>query len=106
MTEPRPDSSVPAASPGRPAAFGALRLPGYRAHFATYMLAMMADIIEHIISYWVAFQKFHSPALGGFAVLSHWIPFLAFSVSVGALNDRFDARRIIQIAMLLFMTVL
>jgi MFS family permease len=87
-----------------PAAFGALRLPGYRAHFATYMLAMMADNIEHVISYWVAFQKFHSPALGGFAVLSHWIPFLAFSVSVGALNDRFDARRIIQVAMLLFMT--
>ena len=63
---------------------------------------MMADNIEHVISYWVVFQKFHSPALGGFAVLSHWLPFLLFSVAVGALADRFDPRRIIQCGMLLF----
>ena len=80
----------------------ALRLPGYRVHFATYLLAMMADNIEHVISYWVAFQKFHSNALGGFAVISHWLPFLGFSVSVGALNDRFDSRRLIQIGMVMF----
>jgi len=92
------------APPAKPQAFAALRLGGYRAHFITYVLAMMADNIEHVISYWVAFQKFHSPALGGFAVLSHWLPFLAFSVGVGALNDRFDARRIIQAGMMLFIT--
>ena len=39
---------------------------------------MMADNIEHVISYWVMFQKFHSPALGGFAVICHWVPFLLF----------------------------
>ena len=61
------------------------------------MLTMMADNIEHVISYWVVFQKFHSAALGGFAVVSHWLPFLVFSVPVGALNDRFDSRRLIQI---------
>src|SRR3989449_7358770 len=49
------------------------------------------------------FQKFHSPALGGFAMLSHWLPFLFFSVLSGALADRFDTRRIIQIGMALFM---
>jgi MFS family permease len=86
-------------------AFGALRLPGFRAFLGTFMLAMMADNIEHVISYWVVFQKFHSPALGGFAVLSHWLPYLGFSVSVGALNDRFDSRRIIQAGMALFVTV-
>jgi MFS family permease len=68
------------------------------------MLAMMADNIEHVISYWVAFQKFHSAALGGFAVVSHWLPFLMFSVPVGALNDRFDSRRLIQAGMVLFIT--
>ena len=82
----------------------ALTLPGFRAFLATFMLAMMADNIEHVISYWVLFQKFHSPALGGFAVLSHWLPYLGFSVSVGALNDRFDSRRIIQAGMVLFIT--
>jgi MFS family permease len=66
------------------------------------MLTMMADNIEHVISYWVAFQKFHSPALGGFAVVSHWLPFLLFSVAVGALNDRFDSRRLIQVGAVLF----
>jgi MFS family permease len=93
------------SAPPKQAAFGALRLPGYRAHFLTYALAMMADNIEHVITYWVAFQKFKSPALGGFAVISHWLPFLGFSVTVGALNDRFDSRRIIQVAMALFMSV-
>jgi MFS family permease len=55
-----------------------------------------------VISYWVVFQKFHSPALAGFAVVSHWLPFLLFSVAVGGLADRFDPRRIIQCGMLLF----
>ncbi len=58
---------------------------------------MMADNIEHVISYWLMFQKFHSAALGGFAVIAHWVPFLVFSLPVGALNDRFDSRRLIQI---------
>jgi MFS family permease len=74
----------------------------YRLQFASYVLAMMADNIEHVISYWVVFQKFQSPTLGGFAVLSHWLPFLLFSVAVGGLADRFDPRRIIQCGMLLF----
>src|SRR6516165_2285835 len=76
--------------------FAALRHSGYRAQFVTYFLAMMADNIEHVISYWVVFQKFHSPALAGFAVLSHWLPFLLFSVASGVLADRFDPRRLIQ----------
>ncbi|QRK09916.1 MFS transporter [Archangium violaceum] len=80
----------------------ALRTPGYRTFLLTFMLAMMADNIEHVISYWVVFQKFHSAALGGFAVVSHWLPFLMFSVPVGALNDRFDSRRLIQCGMVLF----
>ena len=85
-----------------PAATSALRIPGYRTFLITFMLAMMADNIEHVISYWVVFQKFHSAALGGFAVVSHWLPFLMFSVPVGALNDRFDSRRLIQAGMVLF----
>ncbi len=46
--------------------------------------------------------EFHSPALGGFAVLSHWLPFLLFSVASGALSERFDPRRVIQVGMGLF----
>ena len=82
--------------------FAALREPAFRAYFLTSALAMMADAIEHVISYWMMFEKFHSPALGGFAVVSHWLPFLLFSVYSGALADRFDPRRIIQIGMFFF----
>ena len=82
----------------------ALRLPGFRAFFITYMLGMMADNIEHVISYYVAFDKFKSTALAGFAVISHWVPFLLGSVAVGGLNDRYDSRRIIQCGMALFIT--
>ena len=89
----------------RPVAFAALRHGSFRAYFLTMAAAMMADNIEHVISYWVMFQKFHSPALAGFAVLSHWLPFLLFSVYFGALADRHDCRRIIQLALALFMGV-
>jgi MFS family permease len=90
-----------AAAPAKQS-FAALRHGGYRAQFITYVLAMMADNIEHVISYWVVFRKFESPALAGFAVVSHWLPFLLFSVAAGALADRFDPRRIIQCGMTLF----
>ena len=67
--------------------------------------AMMADNVEHVISYWMMFQRFHSPALGGFAVISHWVPYLLFAGFTGGLADRFDIRRLIQVGMLLFMGV-
>lgn len=89
-----------------PAAAGsALRHRGYRGFFLTLATAMMADSVEHVISYWVLFEKFHSPLLGGFAVVSHWLPFLLLSMWAGALADRFDPRRVIQLGMLLFMGV-
>jgi len=91
------------ASPSPTQSFAALRHRGFQAQFVTYVLAMMADNVEHVISYWVLFQKFHSQALAGFAVISHWVPFLLFSIYAGALADRFDPRRIVQLGMLCFM---
>ena len=85
--------------------FPALRRPVFRAYFFGAASAMMADSIEHVISYWIMFQKFQSPALAGFAVISHWVPFILFSLWSGALADRYDPRRIIQIGMLVFMSV-
>ena len=85
--------------------FFALRQPVFRAYFFGAASAMMADSIEHVISYWIMFEKFHSPALAGFAVISHWVPFILFSLWSGALADRYDPRRIIQAGMLVFMAV-
>ena len=84
-------------------AFEALRIPSFPIFVGTFVLTMMADSVEHVISYWAAFQKFHSASLGGFAVISHWLPYLLFSVGVGSLNDRFDSRRLIQIGAASFM---
>jgi MFS family permease len=95
-------TSPPAAPATPPKSFAALRHPQYRIYFIATALAMMADNIEHVISYWVLYQKFQSPTLGGIAVLTHWLPFLLFSVYSGALADRFDPRRIIQIGMACF----
>jgi MFS family permease len=94
-------STTPAAARPR-LSFAAMRHPQFRWFFFTYVAAMMADNIEHVISYWVMFRHFHSAALGGFAVLSHWLPFLFFSIAVGALGDRVDPRRIIQVGMVMF----
>ena len=85
--------------------FAALRHPAFRVYFIISSLAMMADSIEHVISYWILFEKFESPALGGFAIVSHWLPFLFFSFWSGSLADRFDPRRIIQIGMGFFILV-
>ena len=98
--------STSRAQGGPPAprqSFAALRHPGYRAYLIGNMLAMAADSTEHVITYWVAFQKFQSPALAGFAVISHWLPFLLFSAYAGALADRVDPRRLVQIGIVLFM---
>ena len=65
----------------------------------------MADNVEHVISYWVMFQTFQSPALGGFAVISHWVPYLLLSVWAGGLADRYDPRRLIQLGVVLFIGV-
>ena len=83
----------------------ALTLPSFATFVTVNMMAMMGDNIEHVISYWVCWEKFHSPALAGFAIVSHWLPYLLFSVAVGALNDAFDSRRLIQLGMAIFMIV-
>ena len=88
-----------------PTSFPALRQPVFRAYFAGAASLMMADSIEHVISYWMMFEKFHSPALAGFAVISHWVPFLLLSIWSGALADRYDPRRLIQLGMAVFMGV-
>jgi MFS family permease len=85
--------------------FVAFRHAGFKPFLAGGVLAMMADNIEHVITYWVIFQHFKSPALGGFAVIAHWLPFLLFSVPVGALAERVDPRRLIQAGMVLFILV-
>jgi MFS family permease len=89
----------------RPRAFTPFANGDYRTFLLTATAAMMADNIEHVISYWVMFQKFHSPALGAFAVVSHWVPYLLFGAYSGRMADRFDIRRLIQIGMLLLAAV-
>ena len=88
-----------------PRAFASLANPRFRRYFLFATAAIMADSIEHVISYWVMFQKFHSPALAGFAVISHWVPHLLFAAWSGALADRMDVRRLIQIGMVLLLGV-
>jgi len=107
MSEPAPQQTPveAAATPRKPVAFAALHHRDYRIYFIATMLSMMADNIEHVISYWVIFQAFRSPTLAGFAVLTHWLPFLFFSVYFGALADRYDCRRIIQAAQIMYMLV-
>jgi MFS family permease len=95
------------AAPGVKAGakFGALRNRDCRWYLGGTLLSMMADNVEHVITYWVLWQTFHSPTLVGFQVISHWVPFLLFSVYFGGLADRFDCRRVIQAAQGLFMAV-
>jgi MFS family permease len=83
--------------------FAALRAPWYKSYLTGGSLLMAGDNAEHAITYLVMWQLFQSPLLAGFAVVSHWLPHLLFSLQFGALADRFDARRLIQIGCGLFM---
>jgi MFS family permease len=83
-------------------AFAALHHRDYRRYFMVNLFSTMGDNIEHVISYWLLYQKFRSPVLAGFAVISHWTPFLLFAVYFGALADRYDCRRIIQASQILY----
>ncbi len=100
--QPEPGVTPTAAPPRR---FAALRNKDCRPYLFGAGLAMMADNIEHVITYWVLWEKFQSPALAGFAVISHWAPFLLLSMWFGSLADRYDCRRVIQAAQVLFMLV-
>ncbi|HEX4443571.1 MAG TPA: MFS transporter [Galbitalea sp.] len=94
-----------APDPEMPRRFAGLRNRNSRPYLFVAGLSMMADNNEHVITYWVLWQKFHSPALVGFEVISHWLPFLLLSVWFGSLAQRYDCRRLIQIAQGLFMLV-
>jgi MFS family permease len=99
------DTSAPRPPLARPRAFTSLSNRDFRLFFFAATAAMVADNVEHVISYFVVFQKFHSPALLGFAVVSHWVPYLVLGGFTGRLADRFGPRRLIQTGMLLFMAV-
>jgi len=91
------------AAPAAATKFGALYHRDYRHYFLLALVGMTAESIEHVASYWVIYESFHSPTLAGFAVISHWVPYLIFSVYTGALADRFDCRRLIQVSQGLLM---
>lgn len=82
--------------------FAALRARWYKSYLTGGSLLMAGDNAEHAITYLVMWQLFESPLLAGFAVVSHWLPHLLFSIPFGTLADRFDCRRIIQISCGLF----
>src|SRR5260370_1472254 len=98
-------SHVPESEKGAPAdstRFAAFRSPDSRNYIVGASMSMAGDSIEHVISYWVLYQQFHSPALAGFAVISHLIPAL-FSVDFGAWAARSHSPKIVPFPQLLFM---
>jgi MFS family permease len=103
--KPNPVNSYSALEPERKKAFAALHHRDFRRYFIVHLFSTMGDNIEHVISYWLLFEKFRSPVLGGFAVISHWTPFLFFAVYFGALADRYDCRRVIQASQFMYAVV-
>jgi MFS family permease len=100
-----PDTRAVAGPAPKRRAFASFANADFRIYALGATAAMMADNIEHVITYKVMFDRFHSPALGGFAVISHWVPYLLLAGFTGGLADRFDIRRLIQTGMLLFIGV-
>jgi hypothetical protein len=68
------ESPAQIAAPVDRTRFAAFRNRSCRNYIVGASMSMGGDSIEHVISYWVMFQQFQSPALAGFAVISHWVP--------------------------------
>ena len=102
MSENTPGVDNGSAAPRR---FSVLRSWKTAPYLVGSGMGMMGDNIEHVITYWVLWQTFESPALVGFQLISHWLPFLLLSVYAGSLAERFDCRRLIQIGQIMFMVV-
>jgi MFS family permease len=85
--------------------FAVLAHPSFRWFTIASVLWMMGDNIEHVISYWALFEEFDSPVLGGYAVISHWAPFLLGGVFGGSLADRYDCRKLFLVSMAMFIFV-
>lgn len=100
-----PPAGPPSGISAKPQRFYALRNRHSRPYLITSGLSMLGDNTEHVITYWVLWETFHSPALVGFQVISHWLPFLLFSVPFGQLAERYDCRKVIQAAQGVFMLV-
>lgn len=98
-----PSVTVSAASP-QARAFPALYHRDYRLYAWTLALAMAADNIEHVMGYWLIWEISHSPFWLGYAVFTHWIPFVLFSAVAGTLADRLDSRIMIQASQALYMS--
>jgi MFS family permease len=96
---------VTTPEPHRPRRFGVLRDRHARPYLLTSGLSMLGDNTEHVLTYWVLWEEFHSAGLVGFEVVSHWLPYLLLSVPFGALAERYDCRRLVQVAQGLFMVV-
>jgi len=105
VVDPLSSIRIAVSSPEKKIAFAALHHRDYRRYFIVNLFSAMGDNIEHVISYWLLYQKFHSPVLAGFAVISHWTPFLLFAVYFGALADRHDCRRVIQASQVMYAAV-
>lgn len=88
-----------------PQKFAALRQRTPRNYLIGGGLAMMGDNIEHVLTYWVLWEQFHSEVLVGFEMVSHWLPYLLLAVPFGALAERVDCRRVVQASQVLFMLV-
>jgi MFS family permease len=100
-----PGGSAPSLATPSGTRFAALQHHDFRSYFVGTLMSMMGDNIEHVLSYWVLYEMFQSPALAGFAVVSHWLPSLLFSVQSGTLAGRYDCRKLIQAAQILFLGV-
>lgn len=100
------DASSPSPAPtAEHRAFAAFANRDFRIYFCCATAAMTGDHVEHVISYWMMFQKYQSPALGAFAVVSHWVPYLLLAGFSGSLADRIDLRRLIQTGMAMLLAV-
>ena len=93
-----------APSSPRARAFPALHHPDYRSYAWSVALAMAGDNVEHVIGYWLIWEISQSPFWLGYAVFTHWIPFILFSAVAGTLADRLDSRLVIQVSQALYMS--
>jgi MFS family permease len=91
------DATADSQARFRPAIFAALRHRNYRRYWIGALVANTGDWMDQVAFAWLMWELTNSAAYLGLLAFFRGIPILFFTLFGGALADRFERRRLLQV---------
>src|ERR1700722_17296323 len=78
--------------------YAAIRLSGFRLYSLGWVPAVLGDQMQSVAIGWVLFERTHRAITLGWVGLMQALPVISLALVAGQIADRFDRRRVVQIA--------